>query len=391
MHSPLRPAELTVAQNVNWVLTGVCGGLTLGRYAIRWWQSRRFHADDAVHLLAYAILVVHGGTNQVTATAKSQLAIDEKAASHISQDALLAQYKYTNQVGTVNNVFLYLVFWTVKIAFLLFYRLLFKAARTFNRVWWGVLGFTVVTYFIPFAGVLATCAGADTVAAWQLCNSADKARAIKLEYSCAINVATDVIIMALPMWMIKDLKMDIRQKAGLAFIFSIAMFCVALDILRVVEALASNQALYTVLEINMVVIISCLPTYRSLLSMRAKWRERNASRYGSSYGRAGRSGSRAMEKIPSRSQSEHHNDIDVLRDEEAGHELSSVPTRTDALKASTLSTIHITRRESSEETPSPPTTLARPESCTLELAQPAEQVHETYTHMSSEEAAHVRP
>lgn len=49
--------------------------------------------------------------------------------------------------------------------------------------------------------------------------------------------------------------------------FSLAIFCVALDIVRVVEAVNQNQALYTIIEINFVVIISCLPTYRALLGM----------------------------------------------------------------------------------------------------------------------------
>ena len=42
--------------------------------------------------------------------------------------------------------------------------------------------------------------------------------------------------MALPIWMLKDLKISISQKVGLAFIFSLAIVCVALDIVRVIEA-----------------------------------------------------------------------------------------------------------------------------------------------------------
>ena len=76
--------------------------------------------------------------------------------------------------------------------------------------------------------------------------------------------------MALPLWMLKDLKIKARQKIGLAFIFSLATFIVALDILRTVEAASDNQALFTVLEINFAVIVSCLPTYRALLAIGQK-------------------------------------------------------------------------------------------------------------------------
>ena len=67
--------------------------------------------------------------------------------------------------------------------------------------------------------------------------------------------------------MLKDLKVQTYQKMGLAFIFSLAIVTIVLDIVRTVEALASNQALYTILEINFAVIISCLPTYRALLNI----------------------------------------------------------------------------------------------------------------------------
>ena len=70
--------------------------------------------------------------------------------------------------------------------------------------------------------------------------------------------------------MLRDLKVQTFQKIGLALIFSLATVCVVLDIVRTVEALASNQALYTILEINFVVIISCLPSYRALVSIAQK-------------------------------------------------------------------------------------------------------------------------
>ena len=73
--------------------------------------------------------------------------------------------------------------------------------------------------------------------------------------------------MALPLWMLKDLKVTKYQKVGLGLIFSLATFCVILDLIRTVQAVAQNQVLYTILEINVVVIISCLPTYRALFTI----------------------------------------------------------------------------------------------------------------------------
>ena len=74
--------------------------------------------------------------------------------------------------------------------------------------------------------------------------------------------------------MLKDLKIGTPKKLGLAFIFSFAIVCIALDIVRVAEAISQNQALYTILEINLVVVISCLPTYRTLLGVRKRMQSR---------------------------------------------------------------------------------------------------------------------
>lgn len=64
--------------------------------------------------------------------------------------------------------------------------------------------------------------------------------------------------MALPLWMLKGLKISAPQKIALGFIFSLAVVCVVLDIVRVIQAVSQRQALYTIIEINFVVIISCL-------------------------------------------------------------------------------------------------------------------------------------
>ena len=83
--------------------------------------------------------------------------------------------------------------------------------------------------------------------------------------------------MAMPFWMLKGLKINTPQKIALGFIFSLAIVCVVLDIVRVIEAVGQNQALYTIIEINFVVIISCLPTYRALVGMKKRKESRRPS------------------------------------------------------------------------------------------------------------------
>lgn len=116
-----------------------------------------------MHILAFLVLVAHGITNQLTLHSKQDLGAALIAKPKTPGPELLHLYQRNHDLGTVNNCFLYLVFWIVKVSFLLFYRLLFQTSATFKKVWWGVLAFTLVTVWIPLGGVLATCAGAKTV------------------------------------------------------------------------------------------------------------------------------------------------------------------------------------------------------------------------------------
>lgn len=138
--------------------------LTIGRFAIRGYNSRRLYWDDLVHLLALLVLIAHGATNQVTNDAKIQLALIKGSVPMPSQAELLSLYQRVARLNAVNNCFLYLVFWVVKLSFLLFYYRLFKISTLFKKMWWAVLAFTLLTFWIPIAGVLATCANAHTVA-----------------------------------------------------------------------------------------------------------------------------------------------------------------------------------------------------------------------------------
>ena len=112
------------------------------------------------------VLITHGATNELSLNSKAAIAAAAKAKPKPSPAELIGLYEHNERLSTVNNCFLYLVFWLVKLSFLLFYRLLFQSSAAFKKVWWAVLTFTVLTFWVPIAGVLSTCAGAHTVAAY---------------------------------------------------------------------------------------------------------------------------------------------------------------------------------------------------------------------------------
>lgn len=124
-----------------------------------------------MHLFALVVLITHGATNERSLNSKAAIADATKAVPKPSQAELIGLYEHNQRLSTVNNCFLYLVFWLVKLSFLMFYRLLFQSSATFKKVWWAVLTFTLLTFWVPIAGVLSTCAGADSVAAYSKSSS----------------------------------------------------------------------------------------------------------------------------------------------------------------------------------------------------------------------------
>ena len=117
-----------------------------------------------MHLFALVVLIAHGGTNELSLKSKAAIAGAANSKPRPSQPYLLGLYQHNQRLSTVNNCFLYLVFWIVKLSFLMLYRFLFQTSQAFKKAWWAVLVLTILTFWIPIAGVLSTCAGADTVA-----------------------------------------------------------------------------------------------------------------------------------------------------------------------------------------------------------------------------------
>lgn len=92
--------------------------------------------------------------------------------------------------------------------------------------------------------------------------------------------------MAFPLYVLKGLQMQISQKLGLASVFCLAILVVIFDILRTVfsaksargGAVGASTALWDILEITIAVIISCLPTYRTILTQKKQRKQRRTNR-----------------------------------------------------------------------------------------------------------------
>ena len=91
--------------------------------------------------------------------------------------------------------------------------------------------------------------------------------------------------MALPLAMLRIIQIHQSAKLGLATIFGLAFFIIVFDIIRTAETLShtnvyGSTALWTNLEAAIAIIVSCLPSFVTLLRPRKDHgMEKKANRY----------------------------------------------------------------------------------------------------------------
>ena len=79
--------------------------------------------------------------------------------------------------------------------------------------------------------------------------------------------------MVLPIYMLRSIQIPFRQKIGLGIIFGLGTIIIMFEILRFLEFLPATDGgdsltmpvLWSVLETNVAIVVSCLPIYRTLL------------------------------------------------------------------------------------------------------------------------------
>ena len=142
-------------QAVSWAFIGISTCATVGRYAIRYHDDRRFKWDDATHFIAFCFMFANVMVYQVTFDA-------------LYSDTLRAPFPVPSVIEPADEVhlfwlsiaqcmvgFLCLIF--VKLSFLLYYHQIFKSSSTFKKWWWAVLAFALVSYGVDLAGCLTVC------------------------------------------------------------------------------------------------------------------------------------------------------------------------------------------------------------------------------------------
>ncbi|KAL9625960.1 MAG: hypothetical protein Q9204_007698, partial [Flavoplaca sp. TL-2023a] len=281
-----------------WTLTAVAIVLSVGRFTIRYVTAGRFHLDDASHLLSLLLLIglAAAYTTGFPYSVRIARINSEQEVPPPLTDPFYRKYL---QLRLVVTLLVFMVLWSVKATFLIFYRLLFDVSRTFIRMWWAAVALVFATFWVCIGSTLTLCGSASDLYNFrkpslfqlspfqsssfipnshpsEICSSPEKLLAIRATYKywCALNVGTDLIVLALPLVMIYNLQLRPTQKATLTLLFSLGLLVAIVDILRTVESLQSGTfsgvALWSSLEVTIAVIVASLPLYRVLITRKGR-------------------------------------------------------------------------------------------------------------------------
>ncbi|KAL8804914.1 MAG: hypothetical protein Q9223_005538 [Gallowayella weberi] len=258
-----------------WTLTAVAIVLSIGRFTIRYVTAGRFHLDDASHLLSVLLLIGLAAAYTTGFPYSVRIAKIGRKEEKAPPPNDPFYHKYL-QLRLVVTLLVFMVLWSVKATFLIFYRLLFDVSKTFIRMWWAAVALVFASFWVCIGSTLTLCGSASDLFDFKKCSSAKSLHDIRATYKywCALNVGTDLIVLILPMYMIYGLQLRTSQKVVLTGIFSLGLLVAIVDILRTYESLVSGTfsgvALWSSLEVTIAVIVASLPLYRVLITRKGR-------------------------------------------------------------------------------------------------------------------------
>jgi hypothetical protein len=240
-----------------WAGIALATVFTMIKTAIRLYVSKRLFADDLLVYLALMLLVVMGVL--YTLINDTIFEIDM-----VGMGDMLPPPGFEDNVAFFLKVqfAIIVIFWTtlwaVKLSFLMYYKKLFSGLPgNEQRVWWAVTVFAVLSYIGCWITQLLSCTPISTYFTGECQTPHDiYVSNLSLYYATSVDIICDIFsklyasavlitplthysVMALPLRLLWNLQVSVRQKFALAGIFSLGIFIIIFAIVRVIETSAT--------------------------------------------------------------------------------------------------------------------------------------------------------
>lgn len=210
-------------------------------------------------------------------------------------------------VSWISLFFIYISLWSAKAAFLAFYYSIFSLQGKTARITLAVASvFTAATFLLHMFLIAFWCSPVS--ANWapppggSLCSAVHSISSVTI--STFTNVATDLVILAIPISTLMATKLGSKERAGLAFVFlmgsvSIIAALVRFGTLKAVQSVPKASITHTIdvwalVEIVSSILAICLPALRAFV--RKHTTRPNGSPFGSTNKSSSHSGNNSISK-----------------------------------------------------------------------------------------------
>ncbi|EUC41051.1 hypothetical protein COCMIDRAFT_107241 [Bipolaris oryzae ATCC 44560] len=181
---------------------------------------------------------------------------------------------------TAAQMLFYTLLFTVKMSLLTLYRkILVGLPVIYHRIWWGTVAFCVLSWTGSIFASIFTCNDLNEKFSKGICTGTpdEQQRIIfSLYFAYSVDVATDLAIMFLPLFLTWKLQMPRKRKIGIFILFGSGFVCIAFSTIRVIQLGVDRRGkatmpeldwllLWDVVECAMAVIIGCSPAFTGLI------------------------------------------------------------------------------------------------------------------------------
>ncbi|KAM0193822.1 hypothetical protein ACHAPI_007478 [Fusarium lateritium] len=178
------------------------------------------------------------------------------------------QFKKLMQMIVPGSVLYVTSLWAIKIALVLFYKRLAAPGTKLQLIYNITLGLLVAFWTAIFFHIIFQCFPHDKRWSQDPAYQCDPKQAeINYWLTILLNIGTDVFTICLPIYMVLQLQMKLKQKIGVAAIFALGFLVVVASIIRAYYS-KRNETMLTctvsMIETAVAIIATCLPPLRTL-------------------------------------------------------------------------------------------------------------------------------
>ena len=250
---------------VVWTGFSVASLLVILRTAIRLKYMPRLTMEDYWIFLALATLLTSCILQTIQQPSLYFILATIAGVIPISDNLISSVENYLRFEFPLNLLF-WTVLWCVKASFLALYFKLFRELPIYRRVWYCLAVFTFCAYVGCWITLATSCHPITNFFKFEQCNTSQDiwASRFSIYYSTAVDIFTDLCsksilridfgsvltqspVMAMPIKLIYNLQISLKQKAGLVCVFSLCFVMIVFAIIRAKQVLVEQYFVNLVL------------------------------------------------------------------------------------------------------------------------------------------------